>query len=159
MSGRRGFTLLEVLVATLLMAIAITGLLGALRTSLSNAARLTETERGAALARRQMDELLATRMLPKGVPFEGRFMPETTGGVEAGWRAQVAPFESSAMPGQAPPPGTRMLERIQLEVWWIQGGRRRTLELVAYRGARIEPQDLPAFQRLLTPEGAVRPLG
>ncbi len=146
MSGRRGFTLLEVLVATLLMAIAVTGLLSALRTSLSNAARLTETERGLTLARRQMDELLATRVLPRGMPFEGVFPPETTGGVEAGWRATVAPFEGqSAAPGQKPSPGSRMVERIHLEVWWRQAGRRRSMELDAYRGAIVTPEMLPLF--------------
>ncbi len=158
MRARRGFTLLEVLVATLLMAIAITGLLGALRTSMSNASRLTETERGMALARRQMDELLATRGLPKGVPLEGRFAQETTGGVQAGWRALVAPFETSALPGQAPLAGSRMLERIHLEVWWMQGNLRRTMEVDAYRGARIEVDDLPLLQQGPVSEG-VKPLG
>jgi type II secretion system protein I len=71
----RGFTLLEVLVATTLMAVAVVGLLGSLRTSLSNAARLTDYDRAALLARRQMDELLAARLLPKGVPIEGAVRP------------------------------------------------------------------------------------
>lgn len=148
MSGRRGFTLLEVLVATLLMAIAVTGLLSALRTSLSNAARLTDTERGLALARRQMDELLATRVLPRGMPFEGVFPPESTGGIQAGWRALVAPLEGQAMPGQKPPPGSRMVERIHLEVWWNQGSQRRSMALDAYRGAIVTPDMLPLFDNL-----------
>lgn len=157
MSGRRGFTLLEVLVATLIMAIAVTGLLGALRTSLTNAARLTDTERGLALARRQMDELLVTRMLPRGVPFEGVFPPETTGGLEAGWRAQVVPFEGQTVaPGQKPPPGSRMVERIHLLVWWKQGEQRRTMELDAYRGIVVTPEMLPFIEGmpLMTPAAA-----
>jgi general secretion pathway protein I len=64
MKARRGFTLLEVLVATTLMAIAITGLLGALRVSLTNASRLTETDRAAALARRPLDDSFAGRVSP-----------------------------------------------------------------------------------------------
>lgn len=143
---KKGFTLLEVLVATLLMGIAVAGLMGGLRTSLSNAARLTDSARGTALARRQMDELLAIRDLPKGVPMEGRYPPQLTGGVEAGWRARVLPFESQAMPGQTPPVGTRMLERIELLVWWRTGGQERRVELTGYRGARILPQDLAAMQ-------------
>ncbi|MCX7602642.1 MAG: type II secretion system GspH family protein [Bryobacteraceae bacterium] len=147
--GRRGFTLLEVLVATALMAVAVTALLGALRASMSNAARLLEYERAAALARRQMDELLATRPLPKGVPIEGRFPPEETGGVEAGWRAVAAPFEGMVVqPGTVPPAGTRILERIRLEVWWNSGGGRRTLELSAYRGARLSADDVPFFEAM-----------
>lgn len=142
---KKGFTLLEVLVATLLMGIAVAGLMGGLRTSLSNAARLTDSARGTALARRQMDELLAMRDLPKGVPMAGRYAPEMTGGVEAGWRARVTPFESQAMPGQAPPVGTRMLERIELLVWWKSAGRERHVELSGYRGARVRPEDLAAM--------------
>jgi general secretion pathway protein I len=145
---RRGFTLLEVLVATLLMGIAVAGLMGALRTSLSNAARLTDSARGTALARRQMDELLVIRNLPLGVPLEGKYPPELVGGMDAGWRARVLPFESQAMPGQMPPVGGRMLERIELQVWWKTAGQERHVELSAYRGALIRPADLPAFKAM-----------
>lgn len=146
MKARRGFTLLEVLVATVLMAIAVTGLLGALRVSLSNAARVTETERAAALARRQMDELLALRVLPKATPLQGLFPSDIAGGVPAGWSAVVMPFESGASPGAIPSVGSRMLERIQLEVWWQSPSGRRTLAVEAYRGAQVEATDLPLFQ-------------
>jgi prepilin-type N-terminal cleavage/methylation domain-containing protein len=146
---RRGFTLLEALVATALMAVAVTGLLGALRASMSNAARLVENERALALARRQMDALLVTRPLPKGAPIEGRFAPEETGGLEAGWRAEVVPFEGMvAQPGAVPPGGSRILERIRLEVWWSSAAGRRTLQLVAYRGARMTADDVPFFEAM-----------
>ncbi|MBI5280705.1 MAG: type II secretion system protein [Candidatus Solibacter usitatus] len=145
-SGERGFTLLEVMVATLLMAIAVTGLLGALRTSLANASRLTETERAAVLARRQMDELLAMRVLPKGMPLSGPFAPELAGGMEAGWRAKVLPFESMAPPGQAPPPGSRVLERIVMEVWWKSGQQARSVTVEAFRGTRLLPDEAAFFQ-------------
>lgn len=146
---RSGFTLLEALVATALMAVAVTGLLGALRASMSNAARLVESERALALARRQMDALLVTRPLPKGEPIEGRFAPEETGGLEAGWRAEVVPFEGmAAQPGAVPPGGSRILERIRLEVWWRSAAGRRTLELVAYRGARMSAEDVPFFEAM-----------
>lgn len=146
MQGSRGFTLLEVLVATVIMGIAVTGLLSALRTSLRNAARASDTDRAAALARRQMDELLATRILPKGPPFGGVYPPELTGGVPAGWQARVTPMESSAIPGQAPPMNSRMMERIQLEIWWGDSQQRRTLQLEGYRGSRVTEADIPFFQ-------------
>ncbi|WP_321475897.1 type II secretion system protein [uncultured Paludibaculum sp.] len=146
MHRRRGFTLLEVLVATLIMGIAVTGLLSALRTSLRNAARVSETDRAAALARRQMDELLAMRFLPKDAPFGGLFPPDVTGDVPAGWQARVVPMESVAPPGQAPPIGSRMMERIQLEIWWGENQNRRTLNVEAYRGARVTDADIPFLQ-------------
>jgi general secretion pathway protein I len=141
----RGFTLLEVLVATTLMAVAVVGLLGSLRTSLSNAARLTEYDRAALLARRQMDELLAARLLPKGVPIEGAFAPQSTGGVRSGWRARVIPFESIAPPGVPPPPGTAILERIELEVWWAAGSGTKSMKLAAYRRAEATMRDIELF--------------
>ena len=153
MHRRRGFTLLEVLVATLIMGIAVTGLLSALRTSLRNAARVSETDRAAALARRQMDELLATKFLPKGQPFGGLFPPEVTGGIPAGWQARVVPMESGVMPGQVPPIGSRMMERIQLEIWWGENQSRRSLNIEAYRGARVTDADLPFFQVGAFPSG------
>lgn len=143
----RGFTLLEVLVATLIMGVAVTGLLGALRASMANAARLSESQRAVALARRQMDELLATRDLPKGTPIEGLFSPAETGGVEAGWQAVVLPFEGMVTePGTAPLPGTRILNRIELEVWWRQSGARRSLKVSTYRGAFMRPGDARFFE-------------
>jgi len=143
---QRGFTLLEVLVATAIMGIAVAGLMANLRTSLTNASKLSDYDRAAMLARRQMDELLATRPLPKMGEMSGVFPPQYTGGREAGWRAVVRPFEGSGAPGTPPAPGTRMLERIEMEVWWRQGGARRTMQVSAYRRSVATPEDVQAFQ-------------
>jgi general secretion pathway protein I len=141
----RGFTLLEVLVATTLMAVAVVGLLGSLRTSLSNAARLTDYDRAALLARRQMDELLAARGLPKGIPIEGAYTPEVTGGVKAGWRARVMPFESGSPLGAPPAPGAPILLRIELEIWWATGAGTKTMRVAAYRRAQATAEDVLLF--------------
>src|SRR5882724_10741017 len=97
---QKGFTLLEVLVATVIMAIAITGLLSALSTSLRSAARLTEYDRAALLGRQKMDELLIATKVQKLVPFEGAWGPEVAGDLHAGWRARISPFEMPARPMQ-----------------------------------------------------------
>jgi type II secretion system protein I len=131
---RGGFTLLEVLVATAIMAIAVTTALSALRTSLRNADRQTETARAASLARRKMGELLAQRLAPCCQALEGVFPPSFTNGVEAGWSAMITPSEAGSLP---PVPGTASIEKIQLEVWWRSGAGRRTMPLEAYRRSRL----------------------
>ena len=79
--------------ATLVMAIAVAGLMGAISTSLRNAARLTDHDRAVLLGHQKMDELLIATGLEKGVPFQGTWGPEVTGGGEMGWIARLTPFE------------------------------------------------------------------
>ena len=136
---RRGFTLLEVLVATLIMAIAVTGLLSALSTSLRTAARLTDYDRATLLARQKMDELLIANGLPKLTPFEGTWDRDATGGVVMGWRARISPYETVTPPA----PGLPFLERIELEIWWMNGTQRRTLSVEGFRRAVLTRNDLP----------------
>lgn len=134
-----GFTLLEVLIASLIMAIAITGLLSNLTTSLRNASRLTEYDRAVLLARHRMDELLLIPKLPQLQPIEGRFDPVQSGGVEAGWKARASVFEGPPNAG----PGVEILERIELQVWWKQGEKLKTFPLEAFRKRIMLPDDPP----------------
>ncbi len=126
---RRGFTLLEMLVATAIMGIAVVGLMSNLSSSLRNAARLTDYDRAALLAREKMDELLLDPRFPKIAVMQGTFDPAATGDLEAGWSAQLTPFE---VPPEAPP-GSEILEQLELRVWWGPEGHRRSLILDGYR--------------------------
>ena len=63
-----GFTLLEMLVATVIMGMAVVGLLSNISTSLQHASRLIEHDRAALAARRTMDELLVDSRLPYDSP-------------------------------------------------------------------------------------------
>ena len=134
----RGFTLLEMLVATAVMGIAVVGLLSNISTSLQHGARVTEHDRAALAAKRTMDELLLDARLPYDTPLEGRFDPAATG-MEGGWKAHLSRFE---MPPQ-PAPGTPILERLELEVWWTSGRRTRNLSLEAFRRG-MSPPPVPA---------------
>ena len=124
-----GFTLLEVLVATVIMAIAIAGLLSALTTSMYNAARLTDHDRAATLARQQMNELLVAKQIPKGTALQGAFDPAVTGGRSCGWTGVVTLFEAPSSAAEGDP----SLDRIHLEVWCGDGDNRRTFTLEGFR--------------------------
>jgi general secretion pathway protein I len=127
--NRNGFTLLEVMVATLIMAIAVTGLLSALSSSLSNASRLTDYDRAMLMARQKMDELLLDKRLPDNVPIRGTWEASVTGGEAMEWRALVTTFEKPEHSG----PGTPILERVELQIGWNRGNNPRTFSLEGFR--------------------------
>ena len=137
MKANRGFTLLEVMVATTIMAIAVVGLLSAISASMRNAARLSDYDRSAMLARRKMDELLLDQRLPRFIAVEG-FWDRAAAGVEGGWHARVTPVDSLPRPN----PGSAVLDRVELEVWWKSGERRRTFTLEGFRRGILRPEDI-----------------
>lgn len=131
--NQRGFTLLEILVASMIMGVAVVSLLSALSTSMRNAARLTDYDRAVMLARTQMDALLLDSKLPLDAVIEGRYNESS------GWRAKLTAFE---MPPK-PTPGVSILERLELEVWWLAGERRRTFQIEGYRRDIWQPSGAP----------------
>jgi general secretion pathway protein I len=133
MKAQRGFTLLEMIVATTIMAIAIVGLLNGISGATRNASKLRDYDRVIQLARLEMDELLVD---PDIAGHAGNFDPHLTGGIEAGWAARTTITEPPANPG----PGQPSLERVELQIWWMQGKERRTFTLDAYR-TRYEKSD------------------
>jgi general secretion pathway protein I len=138
MKTARGFTLLEMMVATVILAVAIVGLISAISGSLRNAARLSAYDRAVQLARERMNELLLDDRLPRGTVFEGAFDPQQSGGIPAGWRARVSLAEKSP----APAPGEIAIDRVELEVWWMSGAQRRTFHLEAYKPHALRPEEI-----------------
>ena len=131
---RRGFTLLEVLVATVIMGIAVAGLIAGLSQSVKNASRLNDYDRAVMLARTKMNDLLLDVNLPFDGTVEGQFDRDQTGGIASGWRAALRPFDVPPRAG----PGTIILQRIGLELWWQPAnGTRRAIQLESYRRTRI----------------------
>jgi general secretion pathway protein I len=126
---RNGFTLLEVMVATLIMAIAVTGLLSALSSSMRNASRLTDYDRAMLMARQKMDELLLDKKLPDNLPIRGTWDASVTGGEAMEWRALVTTVEKPDHSG----PGTPILERIEVQIAWNRGDNPRTFSLEGFR--------------------------
>jgi len=136
--GKRGFTLLEMIVATTIMGIAVVGTLSAISASVRNAARLRDYDRIVQLSRLRINELLVDQRMPRNLIINGPFDPAETGGIEAGWQARLTTFDRPAMVT----PGQLTLDRIELQVWWMAGGQRRTFSLDAYRPHALKPEDL-----------------
>lgn len=128
--ARRGFTLLEVLVAATIMAIAIGTLLASLNTSLANASRLSERDRATLEAKRLLDEILTDQSVPEGAMLNGAVSPEI-GLPDGAWRAQVTRFEAGRTG-----PGSRLLQRVAVEITWLSGRSPRKAVIEGYRIAR-----------------------
>jgi len=142
MKSERGLTLLEMIVATTILAIAIVGLMSGLAGTTRNAARLQDYDRAVQLGRLRMNELLLDPRIPRDSLVQGAFPPSEAGGMEAGWKARVTQF--------APPPaiqsGATAIDRVELEVWWRSGQNIRTYTLDAYRPRALTKEDLSAAQ-------------
>lgn len=136
--NRRGFTLLEMMVATMIMGIAVVGLLSGIMGSVRAASRVTDADRVLMVARARMDELLVDRSLPRNATVEGPLDPSLLRSTQAGWRAREVPFE-------VPPglwPGAQVMDRLELEIWWMVGGQRRTFSLASYKTYVLLPRDV-----------------
>jgi prepilin-type N-terminal cleavage/methylation domain-containing protein len=136
-AGQRGFTLLEVMVAALVMGIAVAGVLSGLAGAARNASRLTDYDRATLVAKQKMDELLVDRDAPRDGPIGGTFDPMVTGNTRMGWSARVTPFE--APPGRGP--AAWGVDRVELEIWWMQGETRRAFTLEGFRRNLLRPGD------------------
>jgi general secretion pathway protein I len=137
-SRKRGFTLLEMLVASTIMAIAIVGLLSGIAGATRNAARLRDYDRAVQLSRLRMNELLADATIPQGQSVSGSFDPRLTGGLPVTWQARLTTIET--------PPikmiGQTCLERVELRISWTSGAQTRSFTLDAYRARTLRPGDL-----------------
>jgi len=125
--AKRGFTLLEMLVASTIMAVAVVGLMAGLSGATRNASRLRDYDRVVELARLRMNDILADDRA-RGT-LGGAFPPELVGGLRAGWGAVITKVQEAP----DPVPGNFALDRVQLEVWWMAGDLRRSFVLEGYR--------------------------
>jgi prepilin-type N-terminal cleavage/methylation domain-containing protein len=139
-NNQRGFTLLEVMVAALVMGIAVAGVLSGLAGAARNASKLTDYDRATLVAKQKMDELLVDHESARNQDLQGVFDPVVSGNTKMGWRARITPFE--ALPGRGP--GAWGVDRIELEIWWMQGEVRRSFSLEGFRRGTLQQGD-PVF--------------
>ena len=135
-----GITLLEMLVAATILAIAVVGLMTGLSGTTRNAARLQDYDRAVQLGRTRMNDLMLDMRLPRNSMVSGAFDRSQTGGLEAGWRARLTQFS-------LPPVmvvGQAGIDRLELEVWWKSGSSIRTFTVDGYRPRAITPEDVAA---------------
>jgi prepilin-type N-terminal cleavage/methylation domain-containing protein len=146
-----GFTLLEVMVASLIMAIAISALLVNLHGSLRNVDRLSGDDRAAVFAQHKMDELLADPTIGILAHLSGPYLFGDNAD-RSGWSARTRPFEYPPNMG-----GTNsLLEEIHLEVWWTRGGEKKTFALNGYRAATLSAADMQTVQFLIHAQGVLQ---
>ena len=122
MSGERGISLLEVVLATVLLGVSAAGLLGTINSALGGVRASREHSRAVMRATSVLDELLARPQLRAGQALQGSV------GATSGWIAAIDPW---------PERGNRLqatgLVKVQVQVWWLSDGQRKTLTLDSYR--------------------------
>jgi general secretion pathway protein I len=131
---QQGFTLLELLVATAILGIAVAALLGGLASSMNNASRAFEYDRAALTARQKMEELLVQPNLPRFQDLSGQLAPGVT------WRARMTPYD---MP-ETRMPGIAVLDRVELLATWQSGANVREIRLEGYRRGFLRQIDFVA---------------
>ncbi|HZQ93135.1 MAG TPA: prepilin-type N-terminal cleavage/methylation domain-containing protein [Terriglobales bacterium] len=126
--AQRGFTLMEVLVASVVMATAFVAVVSLMSQSLRNLDRMRPHETALLHAREKMSEQLLNEQLAAGT---------TSGRWDDGyrWRVQIDPA-----PGPAPQLAGYGLFRIRVEVAWGEAREARTYALETTQWAQQAPE-------------------
>jgi general secretion pathway protein I len=127
----RGFSLLEVLVAFVIMSLALGVLLKVFSTGLRGAALSDEYGRAAILAESKLASLGVESELVEGTA-EGEFDERYR------WRTSIVEVVLDEHTDNVSPPGGGSIQPLQLtvEVYWESGARRRSVELSTLRLTR-----------------------
>ena len=128
--GSRGFTLLEVLVASVLLASVFVAVMSVMSGSLRTLDRMGPHERALVYAREKMTEqLLRPQLAPE------RSSGQWSDGYR--WRVEIAPLDAAApAAGSAP-----SLFRVRVEIAWGEGQRAASYRLETTQLAQRAPEN------------------
>jgi general secretion pathway protein I len=138
--SQRGITLLEMIVATTILAIAVVGMMAGMSGTTRNAAKLQDYDRAVQLGRTKMNDLMLDKRIPRDALVSGDFDRSQSGGMQAGWKARITQFELPPVLSV----GATALDRVELQVWWRTGTALRTYTLDAYRPRAVTAEDVAA---------------
>ncbi len=133
MKRESGFTLVEVLVAASVLAIAATALFGLLSRSLSNLRKVEELHRYELATQDIMNRILLLPALPASATAQGSL--DTAGG---SWTVTIDPWAPQTlekMPEQA-------VVRVHVVVTWQGQSRQRSIDAESLKVAKIQNYDL-----------------
>ena len=122
LATQRGYSLLEVLVAFAILALAVGTILSLFATGLRNTAVASDYARALGIAESQL------------AYYQGIDTGQLEGGISEGeegdfvWHSRITPFEDVATAGQS-----MRLYRIEVAVNWAGDGKRRSVELATLR--------------------------
>jgi len=128
--NQRGFTLLEVLIATAIIGIAVSALMGGFSGSLRNLARAGDYERAVLLARSQINRLLIEQTLEPG-PLSGRWDDNYR------WEAEVSQWDPARAREHGSGEPLPKVAVIRFTVYWKGVGGEKSLTLET---AKHEPR-------------------
>ena len=129
MRNKRGFTLIEVLVAASVLGIAATALFGLLSKSLSNLRKVEDLHRYELAAQDLMNRVLLLQTIPAPAAAEG--VVDSSGGQ---WRVNVTPWAPATLEKQ---PDQAIL-RIEVEVTWPGRSSQRSIEFESLKVAKVQ---------------------
>ncbi|TCV92011.1 general secretion pathway protein I [Luteibacter rhizovicinus] len=132
----RGFSLLEVIAAIAILAIAFAALMQVAGSSMSLTARAGERTQAALRARSMLDSAFVMEPLREG-SSEGRFDDTYR------WRMTVTPWQAAASGNGVPQDASRRLYRLDLDVLWGGDNNERSARFSTLRMGAPPPGGLP----------------
>ena len=139
MTGQRGFTLIEVLVAAAVLGITATALFGLFSKSLFNLRKVEDLHHYELAARDVMNRVLLLPALPAEAQVEGSL--ENIG---ARWTVNVKPWAPASLEGR---PKEAIL-KVDVGVTWPGRSSQRTVEVEALRFATVAYSDYDLQQAI-----------